>query len=280
MYREEKRVVMRKVRLHRRVLFHCCFQAFCGMAMLFAASAGAQDPKAVAVSVGDASVRGDRLQPFKNQWHMSVTTADGKVLDDAGTWTDEMEAVTVEGRACWKRTQVATYKARNGEVRATSKTVNTFDRRTLAPVYREFEKRVAGNENTRTKISFSEKSLRIESTEQGNTEVKDLPASPAFDFYGGVYAMLWVALPLKHGFTATFPSYTEDEHPEQVRQVTYRVTGRESIDAGPRRKVNAWIVESDTMIGSLKYWISEDAPYIIRMDFKQKNGALWVLKMV
>jgi len=271
---------MGKRRFDRRSLFRYLFPAFCGLALSLAATAGAQNAKPVTVSVGDASVRGERLEPFKNKWHMSMTTADGKVLEDAGTWTDELEAVAVEGRACWKRTQVATYKARNGEVRATSKTVNTFDRRTLAPVYREFEKRVAGNENMRTKISFGERSLRIESTEQGNTEVKDLPASPAFDFYGGVYAMLWVALPLKQGFTATFPSYTEDEHPEQVQQVTYRVAGRESIDAGARGQVNAWIVESDTMIGSLKYWISEDAPYIIRMDFKQKNGALWTLKMV
>jgi len=271
---------MGRRRFDRRVLFPYSFQTFCAFVLFFVATAGAQDAKPVVVSVGDASVRGDRLQPFKNKWHMSVTTADGKVLEDAGTWTDQLETVAVDGRACWKRTQIATYKARNGEVRATSKTVNAFDRRTLAPVYREFEKRVAGNENTRTKISFGESSLRIESTEQGNTEVKDLPVSPAFDFYGGVYAMLWVALPLKQGFTATFPSYTEDEHPEQVQQVTYKVTGRESIDAGPRGKVNAWIVESNTMIGSLKYWISEDAPYIIRMDFRQKNGALWVLKML
>jgi len=270
---------MGRRRFDRRVLFPYSFQTFCAFVLFFVATAGAQDAKPVVVSVGDASVRGDRLQPFKNKWHMSVTTADGKVLDDAGSWTDEMEAITVEGRACWKRTQVATYKARNGEVKATSKTVNTFDRRTLAPLRREFEKRVAGSENMRTSISFSETSLRIESTEQGNAEVKDLPASPAFDFYGGVYAVLWAALPLKQGFVATFPSYTEDEHPEQVRQVTYKVTGREKIDAGPRGQVNAWIVESDTMIGYLKYWISEDAPYIIRMDFKQKHGALWVLKM-
>ena len=270
---------MGKGRCGRRFLLRSALKLVCCSALVPGSIAWAQDTQPVALSVGDTLVRGDKLQPFKNQWHMSVTTAEGKVLEDAGTWTDEMVAVTVEGRACWKRVQVATYKAKNGEVRATSKTVNTFDRRTLAPVYREFEKRVAGNENTRVKISFSEKSLKIESTEQGHTEVKELPASPAFDFYGGVYAVLWVALPLRQGFTATFPSYTEDEHPEQVRQVTYKVIGREPIDAGPRGRVNAWVVESDTMIGFLKYWISEDAPYIIRMDFKQKNGAVWALKM-
>jgi hypothetical protein len=269
---------MSRGKVSRRFLFRGAFQAVCCLA--FSKSiAWAQDSQPIALSIGDPLVRGDNLRPFKNQWHLSVTTADGKKLEDAGTWTDEMTAVTVDGRVCWKRTQFATYKAKNGEVRATSKTINTFDRRTLAPVYREFEKRVAGYENTRVKISFGEKSLKIESTEQGHTEVKELTTSPAFDFYGGVYAVLWAALPLKQGFTATFPSYTEGEHPEEVRQVTYKVTGRESVDAGPRGKVNAWVIESDTMIGLLKYWISEDAPYIIRMDFTQKNGALWVLTM-
>ena len=157
---------MGKGRCSRRFLLRSALHVLCCSALVPGSIAWAQDTQPVALSVGDTLVRGDKLQPFKNQWHMSVTTAEGKVLEDAGTWTDEMVAVTVEGRACWKRVQVATYKAKNGEVRATSKTVNTFDRRTLAPVYREFEKRVAGNENTRVKISFREKSLKIESTFQ------------------------------------------------------------------------------------------------------------------
>jgi len=41
----------------------------------------------------------------------------------------------------------------------------------------------------------------------------------------------------------------------------------------------AGVVESDTDVGKLKYWLSEKPPYIIRMNYKQKDGSTWLLKM-
>jgi hypothetical protein len=70
----------------------------------------------VKLAVGDALVNGERLQPFKNEWGMKVTKPDGTVVPNVGTWTDEIEAIVVDGRPCWKRTQHATYKKQNGDV--------------------------------------------------------------------------------------------------------------------------------------------------------------------
>lgn len=252
-----------------------CRVAAAALTLTLVVSALAQ----VKVAVGDALVNGGRLQPFKNEWGMKVIKPDGTVLPNVGTWTDEMEAVEVGERPCWKRTQHATYKRQNGEVAMTNTTVNVFDRKTFAPVSREFGKRENKGESSGTKITFGEHSMKVENTENGKTEVKELPASYAFDFYGGIYAVLWAALPLRDGFSATFPSYAEDEHPEVVTPVTYKVVGHETTEAGARGKVDAWVVESDGTIGHLKYWVSKDAPYVIRMDYTQKNGALWVLTM-
>jgi len=85
---------------------------------------------------------------------------------------------------------------------------------------------------------------------------------------------------LKQDFAATFPSYTEDEKPELVQQVSYKVIGREKIEAGKAGKQETWIVDCDSAIGHLKYWISGTAPYIVRMDFTDKENRLWTLTKV
>ena len=227
----------------------------------------------------DPRVHGEYLQPYTNEWRMKLVRPDGSVLEDAGMWSDQLESMLVDGRSCWRRTQHATFKRSNGEIAATTKTVNVFDARSLRPLFREFERHIVGGDDSKLKITFRNDSLKIETTEHGQIEVREPITSEAFDFYGGLYALLWVALPLKAEFTATFPSYTEDKHPENVQRVTYKIMGQEAIVAGRMGRQETWIVESDTSIGHLKYWISEKAPYIVRMDFKDASGANWTLSM-
>ena len=91
---------------------------------------------------------------------------------------------------------------------------------------------------------------------------------------------MWSAFPLRAGFTASLPSYAEDEHPEKIVWYTFKVTGRERIDAGRSGPHDCWIVEGDSGSGPLKYWLSADAPYIIRLQFEQATtGARWLLTM-
>jgi len=87
-------------------------------------------------------------------------------------------------------------------------------------------------------------------------------------------------MPLSHRFSVTYPSYGENEHPEKVSWVTATVTRSETVDAGTKGRVKAWVIESDTDIGKLKYWVSRKSPYIIRMDYTQKDGTIWMLKMI
>jgi len=249
-------------------------------ALLIATSVFAKDTDPVKVTVGDAAVSGAKLQPYKNSWGMTVIKPDGTVLSDVGTWDDLLELVNVNGRECFRRTQIARYK-KNGQVVTTTTTINVFDRKTMAPISRSFEKHGGPAGDRSQSITFGEKSMKIETTVDGKPVVKEVPTTAAFDFYGGLYAVLWVALPLKNGYLATLPSYSEDEdHPESVSWVTFQVTGSETTEAGAKGKMQAWVLNCDSDIGNLKYWVSEDSPYIIRMDYKQKNGPTWVLKMI
>jgi hypothetical protein len=245
------------------------------------ASAGAQaEAGAVQVPVGSALVNGASLKPFENSWRMQVTKKDGTTNSDAGLWKDRFEVIDIDGRHYGVRIQDATFKGKNGDIAATTRTVNVFERGTMAPVTRWYERHVTGKEESSVHIAFKRGSMAVESREGNKTETRSALVQPAYDFDGGLYALLWSALPLKAGFSASLPSYGEGEHPENVAWYTFKVTGTERIEAGRMGPRDCWIVEGDSGSGPLKYWLSAQAPYIIRMEYQQPTtGARWLLTM-
>jgi hypothetical protein len=101
----------------------------------------------------------------------------------------------------------------------------------------------------------------------------------AFDFYGGLYGLLIVAFPLRPGFSATLPSVDEDT--PTVSWMSFKVTGEDQADAGPKGSVSVYVVEADTNLGPMKFWLSKQAPYIIRLEYTAKdNGYSWKYQMI
>src|SRR5215470_2583280 len=107
-------------------------------------SAHVDDDAVVRAPVGSTFVHGESLQPFENCWRMQVTKKDGTTNRDAGLWKDRFEVIDIDGRAYGVRIQDATFRNATGEVAATTRTINIFDRRTMAPVTRSYERHVAG----------------------------------------------------------------------------------------------------------------------------------------
>jgi hypothetical protein len=237
-----------------------------------------QNP-AIRVKVGDAVVNGSSLVPYKNLWQLSLISPDGKENPDAGEWSDRLEFVTFDGRKYMQRTQVGSFK-KAGQVVATTETVNVFDPKTLAPVSRSFSKHLQKGNDELTKLTFQPTSIHMEHTKDGATNSEDAKLEyPVFDFYGGLYGLLIATFPLEKGYAATLPS-VDEEHPT-TSWVTFSVSGKEMTNAGGRGKVDAWVVESDTNLGPMKFWISKNAPYIIRLEYKAKdNGYTWIYKMI
>ena len=242
---------------------------------LLASFALAEEP--MRAQAGDALVSGSSFQPYTNLWRMSAVTSSGKQVADLGTWSDDLDYVTVNGRRCLQRTQLATF-LKDGTVIGRTRTVNVFDPETLAPISRSFTRHSATGDET-TRLLFSQRSIHMEVTSQGKTVKNDLRLdTPVFDFYGGMYGLLLAGFPLKPGFSATFPSVDEDKL--TMSWVTFRVTGQEMADAGPKGNVETWVVESNTNQGPMKFWLAKEKPYIIRLEFKAGNGTLWTYRMI
>jgi hypothetical protein len=239
----------------------------------------AQQNSPVRLKVGDPMVNGSSLVPYKNLWRLSWISPEGKENPDAGEWSDRLEFVKVGNRQYLQRTQVGSFK-KAGQVVATTETVNVFDPKTLAPFSRSFSKHLQKGEDETTKMTFLPASIHLEHSKDGSVNSEDAKLEyQVFDFYGGLYGLLLATLPLKQGFTATLPSVDED-HPT-TSWVTFDVSGKEMMDAGGRGNLDTWIVESDTNLGPMKFWISKNAPYIIRLEYKAKdNGYTWIYKMI
>ena len=229
------------------------------------------------INVNDPTVDGSSLHPYTNLWKLSVTTAAGKTMT-MGAWTDELKWVEVEGKKYLQRTQIAAFS----QGRATS-TVNVFDSKSMAPIRSDWRS-LDGGFNHR---EFGATGVKYRHTDKAQNGPPDLSHViegvqkldvPVFDFYGGMYGLLLAAMPLREGFTGTIPSI--DENSDTQSWVSFTVTGQERVAAGAGKSVQAWVVESETNLGTMKFWISKDAPYIIRLTYKGPNGNFWSYDIV
>jgi hypothetical protein len=222
-----------------------------------------------ALKPGDPAVDGSFLKPYDNVWRYSVEMPDGKVIVQ-GLWSDHLQTTPVDGRQAMTRVQGMTYV--NG---LTSSTINVFDPKSMTPISTTVrrpngafvERRFDGKHVTTRHLATA-------GAEERKSEV-DLDA-PAFDFDGGLYGLILAALPLQEGYSGTLHAMDEDE--DRTREVAFSVKGRETVTAGFRGQVEAWVVEAPTDRYVMRFWLTKEAPYIIklRMTFSdRKNVATW-----
>lgn len=222
------------------------------------------------VGVGDPIVKGAFIRPYKNLWKLNYRKPTGESMD-AATWSDEVEEITLGSRAVLKRTQIAKYVNGGG-----STLINVFDAKTLEPVSRDFRR----NNGMFNHVDFTRRSITFERAEAPGTDVKRGTVKlekPVFDFYGGLYGLLIVGFPLKTGYSATLPSL--DESTDNVRPATFRVLRREIVEAGPGRQVKAWVVECDDH-GLMTFWLTKEAPYVIRLVYVNRQGIISTYSMI
>jgi hypothetical protein len=82
------------------------------------------------IKVGDPSVDGSFLRPYKNASKV-VYAFPGKEPFLVGSWTDELSAVDINGRHLLNRSQLDDYAKYN--IVATY--VNVFDSKTMSPIF-------------------------------------------------------------------------------------------------------------------------------------------------
>jgi len=224
------------------------------------------------IKVGDPSVDGSFLKPYKNAWKI-VYEFPGKEPVLIGMWTDELVAVEINGRHLLKRTQMADYAKYN----IVSTYVNVFDPKTMAPVYSDFKRSDTGEWVHRDfedgRVTYRRANTNSEQkTETGKLEMKE----PVFDYNGGMYGILLAALPLTEGLKAGLPALSEDR--DEYDRVAVTVGKQELVDAGPGKQIMAWPVDTEANYANKShsiFWVTKEPPYVIKLVTTIPTGK-WV----
>jgi len=224
------------------------------------------------IKLGDSSVDGSFLKPYKNAWKV-VYAFPGKEPFLVGTWTDELAAVEINGRHLLKRSQMADYAKYN----IVTTYVNVFDPKTMAPVYMEFKRSDTGEWAHRDFDKALVKYRRGKSGDDKTSEAAELVLKESvFDYNGGMYGVLLAVLPLKEGFKATFPTLSEDR--DELDWITIAVGKQELTDAGPGKQVMAWPIDTEGNYANKShsiFWVTKEAPYVIKLVTTIPTGK-WV----
>jgi len=217
--------------------------------------------------VGSPELSGARLTPYTNSWTLIFVDSLG-ARHAAGTVSDRLSFDSIR-REVAVREQLQ--RAPNG---TTVITRNEFDRKTLSPLARRFE--ISGRQQVTVRFDSRGASGSIDDGHGARSFSIPLMRK-VFDFEGGMYGLLLRGLPLEAGYATTIATLAEHidaaAGPRNVHFVSVRVAGRERVPAGHDALVDTWRVEATAPdMGTLIFWLADDAPYIIRAQAPVAGG--------
>ena len=227
---------------------------FAGLAAALAAASSGAEPR---VFVGDPSVTGAELQPYTNRWRFTQQKPGGQPVE-AGIWEDRLERTTFEGKPALKRTQSVRYTKRDIQMSI----VDVFDPKTMEPFTFDYS-RTNDGETRHVDFRHENVTYRHSDAKDPKPEEKSVRLEqPVFNFYG-LYGVLVSTLPLREGYAAEIPALDTDKM--AIDWVPVRVVGRETVEAGPGKTRETWVVETTPKLyGKMTWWVSKEAPYVIK----------------
>jgi hypothetical protein len=209
------------------------------------------------ISVGDPSVSGEHLVPYTNRWKFTQQKPGGPAVE-AGIWNDALEKTTYNGRPALKRIQTVQYTKKDIRIRI----VDVFDPKTMAPLTFDYSRSSDGNERH---VEFEHSKVTYRHTEKRDARPEEATVAldrPVFNFYG-LYGVLVSTLPLREGYAAEIPAFDTDRM--AIDWVPVRVVGRATVEAGPRKTAETWVVETTPKLyGKMTWWVTKTAPYVIK----------------
>ena len=190
--------------------------------------------------------------------------------EEQGVWTDEGAIRIENGKTVFQRLQEETSKGSHFI------TINFVDIKTFAPIRSE-RKQELGENAFDIKDEFHGAKVSSTCTGQpcqaklnfgeGQTTRTTELEEPVFDYLGGLWGMLFPAFPLKENCDIRFASFSEAKG---LVWIDIHVRGLEAVDAGPGKTVQAWAVEWPKT--SWVFWISKEAPYVIKLVTPDPDG--------
>ncbi|MEP5611418.1 MAG: hypothetical protein ABJP45_04180 [Cyclobacteriaceae bacterium] len=210
---------------------------------------------------------GERITDYTNKWKVTFVDSEGKETPNK-IWTDYGQIISLDGKKYFHRVQ----DLYDPQMNLQDTWINMVEHKTLVPVsfstlnpkggfahYQFDGAKITGNTNQATAGELTEIDLSFDEA--------------VFDW--NLYGMLLVGLPFKTGLIAKLPFYA----PQQggLGWIAASVVGKESMKMPDGKSIQTWKVQTNQR---LTFWVSEQAPYVIRLELELQNNARLVWETI
>ncbi|MEP1093729.1 MAG: hypothetical protein ABJG78_01390 [Cyclobacteriaceae bacterium] len=210
---------------------------------------------------------GSRITDYTNKWKVTFVDAEGKETPNK-IWTDCGQIISLDGKKYFHRVQ----DLYDPQMNLQDTWINMVEHKTLVPVsfstlnptggfahYQFDGGKITGSTNQVTAGEVTEIDLALE--------------EKVFDW--NLYGMLLVGLPFKNGLVVKLPFYAPQQ--DGLSWVTASVGDKESVKLADGKGIETWKVLTDQR---LTFWISEQAPYVIKLELQLQNNAKLVWETI
>ena len=222
-----------------------------------------EDSKQLTVKPGDSIVDGSHIKPFLAKYLLVTTSADGEETSRM-IWDYEVKITEENGKKLLHRI-LNGFDAEGNQLQSR---LTVVEQKTLKPVSWEFE--ITGGPSASATIDGGK--VKIKQQMPGTAEPIEVEfdlGMPIFD-YINMHGILLLGFPLEKGFSAKFPYFnSQPTGGLKLEWQTIQVNGLEKVDSGPKKNIEAWLVETGD---GWKFWLTKEAPYVIKVIAPDPGG--------
>jgi hypothetical protein len=221
-----------------------------------------KDP--IIIRLGDDLINGEIIKSYTNKWKVSFVNAEG-VATTNKIWTDYGQIIELDGTKYFHRVQ----DLYDPQMNLQDTWINMVELKTLTPVsYTSIKP-----DGEFTHYQFDGNKVKGSSNQNAEGETTAINVNlkePVYDW--NLYGMLLIGLPMKEGLAVKLPFYGAQTN--DLNWLTARVIGQEDIRLLDDSSLNTWRVDTDK---NLTFWLSEAAPYVMKLELKLQNNTklLW-----
>ncbi len=218
------------------------------------------------IEVGGRWIDGTKIKPYTNKWKVSFIDSSGNVSLNR-IWTDYSQIIELEGKKYLHRVQ----DLYSPKMELQDTWINMVDYKTLVPksfstitpkgsfTYYEFENgKIEGHTNKNQDNELKEV----------NTDLNE----SVFDW--NLYGILLLGLPLKEDLVAKLPFYNSRTNSRDW--LVASVVGKSKLKLPGGEETLCWELTTNQ---NLTFWISEEAPYVIKLELALPNSSKLVWEM-
>ncbi len=232
-----------------------------GVVLLFQISfyAAAQQDTIV-LRPGNKLVNGTVIKTYTNKWKVTLFNTKNETTPN-GIWTDYGQLITLEGKTYFHRVQ----DLYDPNMNLKDTWINMVEHKTLIPVSFSRINPKGGFSYYQFEGNIIKGSTNLNTKEGKIKEINENVKEKVFDW--NLYGILLAGLPLKKGFIAKLPFYNAQAN--ALQWLVIHVKAPEVMALPGNKKIKAWKIETNQ---NLIFWISNKAPYVIKLELDLKNN--------